>query len=161
MDTMERLPADTAKSLVLAYAEKKWADVWSLSDSRITYDETATRRKTHGIKRFMTILQEWGAAFPDSNIEIRGEKGSGNSFTYDLRWTGTHGGPIETPGGTIVPTGKKIDLSVTMVVEIGESGMVESVTHDFDMEVMEKQIEHTARGEQPEFTVEEWEDKTG
>jgi hypothetical protein len=26
---------------------------------------------------------------------------------------------------------------------------------------MEKQIEHTAREEQPEFNMEEWEDKTG
>ncbi len=78
---------------------------------------------------------------------------------FDLHWTGTHEGIIDTPGGEILPTGKKIDLSASMVVEIGERevGVYEfgvresresevgpprviSVTHYFDMAAMEKQI---------------------
>ncbi|MBP2673323.1 MAG: SnoaL-like polyketide cyclase [Deltaproteobacteria bacterium] len=138
----EQLQVDTAKSMVKAYADKDWASLWSLADWRITFDEIPTRRKTHGIKRFMTIMQEWGAAFPDSEITIKGMKEMGKTVSFDLRWTGTHEGPIDTPGGTILPTGKKIDLPVIMTVDVGEE-KVESVTHIFDMAVMDKQIELT------------------
>jgi predicted ester cyclase len=136
----ETVPGNTAKSFINAYSEKDWGALWSLADWRITYDEVPTRRKTHGIKRFMTIMQEWGIAFPDSNITIDNTKKYGKTFSFDLRWTGTHDGPIETPGGTILPTGKKIDLPVSMVIEVAED-KVETVTHLFDMETMEKQIE--------------------
>jgi predicted ester cyclase len=138
----EQLQIDTAKSMVKAYADKDWASLWSLADWRITFDEIPTRRKTHGIKRFMTIMQEWGAAFPDSEITIKGTKEMGRTVSFDLRWTGTHEGPIDTPGGTILPTGKKIDLPVIMTVDVGEE-KVEAVTHIFDMAVMDKQIELT------------------
>jgi len=137
----DKLPVDIAKSMVRAYSEKNWSELWSLVDWRITYDEVPTRRKTHGIKRFMTIMQEWGASFPDSKISIEDTKVFGNTVNFDLKWTGTHNGPIDTPGGTIYPTGKKIDLPVSMTVEVGEEGKVEAVTHLFDMGVMEKQIE--------------------
>ncbi len=138
----QQLPVEMGKSLVQAYSEKDWEALWSLVDSRIIYDEVPTRRKTHGRQRFMTILQEWAAAFPDFNITIENSKVFGNTVSFDLRWMGTHDGPIETPGGTIFPTGKKIDLAVSMVVEVGEN-QVETVTHLFDMAEMEKQIELT------------------
>ncbi|MEW6720754.1 MAG: ester cyclase [Thermodesulfobacteriota bacterium] len=137
----EKLPVDIAKAFVEAYAKKDWAGLWALSDWRIVLDEIPTRRKTHGIKRFMTIMQEWGASFPDSKIEIKDMSDYGKTASFILKWTGTHEGPIDTPGGTIFPTGKKIDVPVTMTVDVGEEGTVESVTHLFDMALMEKQIE--------------------
>jgi len=150
----------TANSFIKAYADKNWAELWPLVSSRIVYDEPATRRKTHGIKRFMNILQEWGEAFPDSKITIESTTSYGNTLVFELKWTGTHEGIIDTPGGWILPTGKKLDIPVNMVIELGEreSGLrvlgereplermegppkVESVTHYFDMATMEKQIE--------------------
>ena len=137
---LENSPVNRAEKLVSAYVNKNWAELWSLVSSKIVYDEPATRRKTHGIKRFMSIMQEWGAAFPDSKITVKGKKIFGNTVTFDLHWTGTHDGLIDTPGGMILPTGKKIDLPASMVVEVGEDS-VESVTHNFDMATMEAQIE--------------------
>jgi predicted ester cyclase len=138
----EQLPINTAKSLVQSFGDKNWSMIWSLVDWRIAYDEIPTRRKTHGIKRFMTIMQEWGAAFPDSKITIRDAKVFGNTVIFDLRWSGTHDGPIDTPGGTILPTGKKIDISSNMMIEV-EEDKVHAITHTFDLASMEKQIELT------------------
>ncbi len=152
-----------AESLVHAYSEKNWNELWSLVDPRIVYDETATNRKTYGVRNFITTLREWGTAFPDSKITIKSTKSYGNTVAFDLQWTGTHEGIIETPGGEILPTGKKIDLHASMVIEVGEREvglsvggnrefvesevgppLVGSVIHYFSMAVMEKQLELTA-----------------
>ena len=153
-----------AESMVHAYSGKNWNELYSLVDPRIVYDETATNRKTYGVRNFITILREWGMAFPDSKITIKSTKSYGKTVAFDLQWTGTHEGIIETPGGEIFPTGKKIDLHASMVIEIGErevglsvSGerefvesevgppVVESVIHYFDMAAMEKQLELTEK----------------
>jgi predicted ester cyclase len=140
---MEQARIDTAEAMVRAYAGKNWSEVWSLAAPHIVYDEAATGRKASGIRGFMTYLQEWGAAFPDSEITLSHMNASGSAVTFDLHWKGTHGGPIETAGGTIFPTGKKIDIAARMVVEVGEE-KVESVTHDFDVAALEKQLEPAA-----------------
>ncbi len=158
----DHLPTSIAKSMIEAYGERNWEGLWSIVDSRIEYDKIATRRKTSGIRGFMTILQDWANAFPDSKIEIGGSRDFGNTVILDLRWTGTHEGNIEAPGGVIFPTGKKIDLPATMVFVIGEreSGIrasggnepverevspprVMSISHYFDMAALEKQLERS------------------
>ena len=153
-----------AKSLVHAYSEKNWNELWSLVDPRIVYDETATNRKTHGIKGFMTILQEWGTAFPDSKITIKSTKSYGNTVAFDLQWTGTHDG-IDRHAGRGDPSDREEDrsscehgdrdrrkrgrmCSVRRRPRGSSSARSarprwDTVIHYFDMAVMEKQIELT------------------
>lgn len=153
-----------AESIVQAYSDKNWGELWSLVDPGLVYDETATQRKVRGVKGFMTILQEWGTAFPDSKITITGSKSYGNTVAMDLRWTGTHTGRLDIPGGEILPTGKKVDLPASMVIEIGKGEVVTrmfgegevldrevgppravSIVHYFDVAVLEKQLELTPK----------------
>jgi predicted ester cyclase len=139
---MKQAKVDTAKAMVRAYAEKNWSEAWSLAAPDILYNEVPTLRKAQGIRAFLALLQGWGAAFPDSEITIEDSQVSGDSVTFELHWTGTHEGPIESRGGMILPTGKKIDMPARMVVHVGEE-KVKSVTHHFDVGALEKQLEIT------------------
>lgn len=155
----DKYPEIIAKSLVQAFAGKKWDEVWSLVDPRVLYNETSTNRRMRGIRNFMSILKEWEEAFPDSRITIKDAKSFGNRIVFDLQWTGTQEGPLFTTGGVIQPTGKKIDIPASIVIEIGESESgiykfgdlealkreavspkAEKITFSFDLAAMEKQI---------------------
>lgn len=148
------------ENLVRAYADRNWGELWFLVDPRVLYHETATNRRMRGIRKFMTIMREWEEAFPDSKFTIKDTKTFGNTAVVELQWTGTQDGPIFTPGGVIQPTGKKIDIAASIMIEFGESetgiyafgdqypverGAVqpkaEKISFIFGMEEMQKQIE--------------------
>ncbi len=151
-----------AENLVQAFADKNWAELWSLVDPRVLYNETATNRRMRGIRKFMAIIREWEEAFPDTKFTIKSTKSFGNTAVVELQWTGTQDGPIITPGGVIQPTGKKIDVPANLVIEFGESetgiyefggpdaverggvpSKAEKITFNFDIDAMQKQIELT------------------
>jgi len=155
-------PVDISEKFVQAYANRNWSELWSLVDPRVLYHETATNRRIRGIRNFMTIMREWEEAFPDSKITIENVKSLGNMAVAELHWTGTQEGPIITSGGVIQPTGKKIDIPASMVIEFGESETgiyefgdpnavervdvppkAEKITFSFDIQAMQKQIELT------------------
>ncbi len=155
---------NVAENLVQAFADKNWAELWSLVDPRVLYHETPTNRRMRGIRMFMTIMREWEEAFPDSKFTIKSTKTLGNTAVVEMKWTGTQQGPIMTPGGVIQPTGKKIDIPASMVVEFGESETgiyefgdlspvelgslqpkAEKISLSFDIDEMQKQIELTEK----------------
>src|SRR5207237_152448 len=65
-------------------------------------------------------------------VEIRSVIEQGNTVLAEGRMTGTHKGPLATPGGReIPPTGKRIDLATADVFEV-EDGKVKGHRVYFD-----------------------------
>jgi predicted ester cyclase len=85
------------------------------------------------------LFQGWAAAFPDSRATFHGAVAAGNTVVLEITWAGTHQGPLETPGGRLAPTGKRIEIRACMVLELsGEQVRIER--HYFDMATLLRQI---------------------
>jgi ketosteroid isomerase-like protein len=54
------------------------------------------------------MLAGYRLAFPDMKHHVKRHVESGDTIAIELEVTGTHTGPMQTPAGTIAPTGKKL-----------------------------------------------------
>ena len=60
----------------------------------------------------------YGTAFPDRHRELYRFYSTGNNVVVQLALQGTHLGPLKMPGGTIAPTGKRMDAPCADVFEL-------------------------------------------
>jgi ketosteroid isomerase-like protein len=60
----------------------------------------------------------YGMAFPDMHRELYRFYSTGNIVVVQLALQGTHLGPLKMPGGTIKPTGKRMDTPCADVFEL-------------------------------------------
>jgi steroid delta-isomerase-like uncharacterized protein len=130
---------DAAKAPMLAYNAKDWDAARASLSSDFVYDEIATNRKTQGADQAIQLWQGWAAAFPDSRATFHREIASGNTVVFEVSWQGTHQGPLETPGGSIPATGKRIDVRACMAFEV-ENDRAKVQRHYFDMMTLLQQI---------------------
>jgi len=134
---------NAAKAPVLAYNEKNWETVRTAVTTDSLYDEVATHRKAQGIDELIAVWRGWATAFPDSKATFGNAIASGNMVVLELRWQGTHQGPLQTPNAPIAPTGKRIDIRACMVIELaGEK--TKTQRHYFDMATLLQQLGVTA-----------------
>ena len=60
----------------------------------------------------------YGTAFPDMHRELYHVYSTGDIVVVQLALQGTHRGPLKMPGGTIPPTGKRMDAPCADVFEL-------------------------------------------
>lgn len=130
---------DAAKKPELAYNEKNWDVVRASITSDIVYDEVATGRRVQGVEQVLGVWQGWAKALPDSRCTFNSAIATGNTVVLELTWKGTHTGPLETPNGTIAPTGKPVELRACVVCEL-EGEKTKLQRQYFDMGTLLKQI---------------------
>jgi len=65
-----------------------------------------TFRGPAGLREFE---QGFATAFPDLTITVTNQVATEDQVVNECTWTGTHTGPLQTPTGTIPPTGKKVE----------------------------------------------------
>ena len=128
-----------AKALLQAYNDKKWDAVKAGITPDFDYDEVGTGRKVKGADQCIAIWKGWAAALPDSKATINSTCTSGNTVIFEVTWTGTHKGPLQTPKGAIPATGKKIDVRACIVHEIA-GDKVKEERHYFDLMTLLAQI---------------------
>lgn len=130
---------DVAKKPELAYNEKNWNAVRDCITTDIVYDEVATGRRVQGVDQVLGVWQGWAKALPDSRCTFNNAIATGNIVVLELTWRGTHTGPLETPDGTIAPTGKSIELRSCVVCEL-EGEKTKLQRQYFDMGTLLEQI---------------------
>lgn len=130
---------DAAKAPILAYNKKDWEATRASIDSGYVYDEVGTLRKMRGAEEVLAGWRGWATALPDSTAEIHNAFASGNAVVLELTWRGTHTGPLQTAGGTIAATGKRIEIRACQVTEIA-NGKARATRHYFDMGTLLRQL---------------------
>jgi ketosteroid isomerase-like protein len=70
-----------------------------------------------GIEIGETVIN-YGTAFPDMHRELYHVYSTGNIVVVQLALQGTHRGPLKMPGGTIPPTGNRMDTPCADVFEL-------------------------------------------
>jgi steroid delta-isomerase-like uncharacterized protein len=129
-----------AKALVDTYNDKDWDRARAAMTNDFVYEELGTGRKLTGPDATVEAWKGWAQAFPDSAGTYRGSHvANDGTVTLEVTWTGTHRGSLQTPGGPIAATGKRIELPACMVIELaGEKAKVQR--HYFDMTTLLRQI---------------------
>jgi steroid delta-isomerase-like uncharacterized protein len=130
---------EVAKAPILGYNEKHWTAVRAAVTPDSVYDEVATARWAQGVDEIIALWQGWGAAMPDSRAAFDNALPSGNTVVFELSWTGTHRGPLQTPAGSIPATGKTIDIRACWVVEVA-GDKVKAQRHYFDLATLLRQL---------------------
>ena len=69
---------------------------------------------------------------PDVKGTVTNALASGDSVVLEITWEGTQTGPLEGPGGTIPPSGKRQVTPATWVFDF-EGDSVKESRHYFDM----------------------------
>jgi predicted ester cyclase len=76
---------------------------------------------------------------PDVKGNVTNAISSGNSVLLEVTWEGTQTGPLETPGGTIPPSGKRQTTLSAWVFEF-EGDRIKESRNYFDMVSFLQQI---------------------
>jgi steroid delta-isomerase-like uncharacterized protein len=128
-----------AKALQSAYNEKNWKAVRERITPDFLYDEVATHREVQGAELAVGLWQGWARAFPDSRASFDHAVASGDTVVLEVTWRGTHTGRLETPIGTVPPTGRTIQIRACIVVGMaGDRARWER--HYFDMTTLLDQL---------------------
>ena len=136
---MAQSVSDIAKAQIVAYNQKDWSAVTAVLAPACVYDEVATHQRVQGVNDILTAWRGWATALPDSNASFDHVSVSGNTVTLELTWRGTHNGPLQTPGGPLPPSGRKIEIRACQVVDVAD-GRVQAIRHYFDMATMLQQL---------------------
>jgi hypothetical protein len=68
-------------------------------------------------------VRQYGTAFADMHRELYDMWTVGNTVIVRLALQGTHTGPLETPFGTIPPTGNKMDAPCADIFDLENEGI--------------------------------------
>ena len=126
-----------AESTVEAFNDGDWDALRDLFASA-TYDELGTQRSLTG-EAIVEALQSWRTAMPDARGKVTSVTESGNQVVLELVWEGTQTGELETPAGTIPPSGRHQTTPAAFVFEF-ENGELKEARHYFDMLTFLQQI---------------------
>ena len=130
---------EQAKLTVIAYNEKNWEACKEAFTSDAIYDEVATHRRLEGIDAIIPAWKAWATALPDSKATFESAFASDEKVVLEMRWRGTHGGPLTLPGGSIDPTGRAIDIRACQIIEL-KNGKTRAIRHYFDVATMLQQL---------------------
>ena len=128
-----------AGDLIDAFNQSDWARFKALLAPDIRYEETGTQRRLEGADAYVQLCQGWKNAFPDATGTIRNTAASNNTVAQELTWEATHTGPLESPTGTIPPSGKRA-LTQATVWLIFQGDKAQEIHHHLDVLSLLQQI---------------------
>lgn len=119
--------AAISKKAHMLFSENKFDDVVALTADNIQVVSYAAGQTFSGKEEFRNFMTGFKTAFPDLVIKHTNvfEDGKGN-VALEFEATGTHTGPLVGPGGTIPPTGKTVNLSVSETHRV-ENGKIVAI----------------------------------
>jgi steroid delta-isomerase-like uncharacterized protein len=97
----------TARSVVDAFNDNDWDRFGSLMTPNALYNEVGTQRRLQGVAEISQGLQSWKEAMPDVKGTVTDAFANTDRAVLEVRWEGTHTGPLAGPGGTIPASGKR------------------------------------------------------
>jgi steroid delta-isomerase-like uncharacterized protein len=128
-----------AKAAIQAYNDKNWQQLKAITTPNFVYDEVATGRRVQGVDQYIELCKGWAQAFPDSKATFGDAFASGDTVVLELTWKGTHKGELQSPKGSIPPTGKQIEIRACTLFELsGEKAAKQR--HYFDMMTLMEQL---------------------
>ena len=121
-----------AGEIVEAFNRGDWDRLRASVANDLVYEETGTGRRIQGVEAYVQLCQGWRQAFADVTGTVHRTVGSGDTVAQEITWEGTHTGPLEGPGGTLAPTGRRAPVRATMWFLV-ERDRVREIHHHLDL----------------------------
>ena len=137
--TPTKNPTQVADALIAGFNAGDWPQFRAPLAPNVVYEETGTQRRTQNADEYLQLVQGWKQAFPDAKGTIRNVVSSGNTVVQEITWTGTHTGPLLTPGGTLPASGKPITVQASVWVTF-QGDTIQEVHHHLDVLSMLQQL---------------------
>lgn len=128
-----------AREEVDAFSAKDWNRYRAVMTPDTVYDEKGTQRRVQGVEQVIAVSQGWTQAFPDAKGTVGTAVASGDTVVLEITWEGTQTGPLQGPGGTIPPSGKRAIVPAVQVLQL-EGGKIKEMRHYFDLMGMLQQL---------------------
>jgi len=125
--------------LIDAFNEADWERFRGVLSPDTVYSETGTGRRVEGAEAYVTLCQGWKVALPDVRGTIRGAIATEDQVAQEILCEGTHTGPMETPGGTLPPSGAQISVEASLWVRF-HGDKAREVHHYLDVLSLLQQI---------------------
>ncbi len=125
--------------LIDAFNEADWGRFRGVLSPDTVYAETGTGRRVEGAEAYVTLCQGWKVALPDVRGTIRGAIATEDQVAQEILWEGTHTGPMETPGGTLPPSGAQISVEASLWIRF-DGDKAREVHHYLDVLSLLQQI---------------------
>lgn len=103
------------------------------------YRNVATGEVFRGAEGMKQYQRAWVAAFPESRVEIRNFAACGETVTVEFVGRGRQTGPLNTPQGTIEPTGRDVELALCDVLTVRDGRITGGRTY-FDLASLMRQL---------------------
>jgi steroid delta-isomerase-like uncharacterized protein len=132
-------PASVANELIDAFNKSDWEHVSALCSPDMIYEEKGTNRSAKGRDGVLEVAKSWRAAMSDIRGMVYGSAGCGNTAVLEIRWTGTHDGPLEMASGTLAATGRTIEIDSAQVFTV-DNGLITSMRNYGDFLTMAGQL---------------------
>lgn len=93
----------------------------------------------HGPQGWGEWLQNWTTSMPDANVQLNTITAQGDQVVTEHTGGGTHTGPLNTPMGSIPPTGKPVQLKFAEVFEMRD-GKIKTLRAYWDTATLMRQL---------------------
>ena len=136
MSTNEKI--DIAWRAIEAFNNKDWDAVRVALAADCYYDEVATR-KANGVEAIIELWRGWAKTLPDANATIGSSYVCEGTVIFELNWTGTMTGPMDSPTGEIQPTNRPFTNRGCWLAEI-DGDQSKAIRQYFDVLTMMKSV---------------------
>jgi len=131
--------AAVATELVEAFNAGDWNRLRATLHPDVVYEETGTQRRVAGADAYVRLCQGWKETFPDARGAVQAAIASAQQVAQEVVWEGTHRGPLPVPGGSISPSGKRINVRGSMWYTIAD-GRAREIHHHLDVMTLMQQV---------------------
>jgi steroid delta-isomerase-like uncharacterized protein len=128
-----------ATDLIDAFNEADWDRLRGLLAPAVLYTETGTGRRVEGVDAYLQLCQGWKEAFPDVAGTVKNAAAGDDLAVLEIRWEGTHTGPLETPAGTVPPSGNRVAADASFWAR-HEDEAIREIHHHLDVLSLLQQV---------------------
>ena len=128
-----------AADLIDAFNEADWDRLQGHLARDVLYTETGTARRVEGVAAYLTLCEGWKEAFPDVRGTVTNAVASDAIAALEIRWVGTHTGPLETPAGPVPASGDQIAVDATFWAHY-DGDRIQEIHHHLDVLALLQQI---------------------
>jgi steroid delta-isomerase-like uncharacterized protein len=125
--------------LIDAFSAADWDRLQGHLSPEVRYTETGTGRQVDGAGAYVQLCQGWKEAFPDATGTVSNAVTGDDTAVLEIRWQGTHTGPLETPAGAVPASGNRIAVEASFWARY-EGDRIEEIHHHLDVLALLQQI---------------------
>jgi steroid delta-isomerase-like uncharacterized protein len=128
-----------AREFYEGFNKRNFANVQKFVDDNAQFQVIPFNTKFSGKEGYMQVVQGWTTAFSDGQCDITNIAAGDDWAVVEFTGRGVQDGTLMSPEGSIMPTGKKVDIPFCDVFKI-KNGKIVSHNSYFDTATMMKQL---------------------